>query len=116
MINLRQTILWKSVTYSFFMVLLFSCEKTNHPDEKEWIQLFNGKDVSGWKVKIAGHDLDDNFGNTFRVEEGILKVKYDQYDSFRQQFGHLFYEKKFSYYLLVVEYRFTGEQCKGGPD
>jgi len=78
--------------------------------------LFNGKDLSGWKVKITGHDLNDNFGSTFRVEEGILKVKYDQYDSFRQQFGHLFYEKKFSYYLLAVEYRFTGEQCKGGPD
>lgn len=98
------------------MVVLFSCENARHPDEQEWIQLFNGKDLSGWKVKITGHDLNDNFGNTFRVEDGLLKVKYDQYDSFRQQFGHLFYEKKFSYYLLALEYRFTGEQCKGGPE
>lgn len=100
-----------------FLVFAFviSCETPNRPDEKEWIQLFNGKDLSGWKAKITGHDLGDNFGNTFRVEEGLLKVKYDQYDSFRNQFGHLFYEKKFSYYLLAVEYRFTGEQCKGGP-
>ncbi len=116
MINQQPPINWKPILYALMMVVLFSCEKPNHPDEKEWIQLFNGKDLSGWTAKIKGRDLNDNFGNTFRVEEGILKVKYDQYDSFRQQFGHLFYEKKFSYYLLAIEYRFTGEQCKGGPD
>jgi hypothetical protein len=98
------------------LLLAISCGKPNNPDEKVWIQLFNGKDLTGWKPKISGHDFGDNFGNTFRVEDGILKVKYDQYDSFRQQFGHLFYEKKYSYYLLAIEYRFTGEQCKGGPD
>jgi hypothetical protein len=106
----------KQVIYFLLIILLSSCEQQNNQSEKEWIQLFNGKDLSGWKIKIAGHDLNDNFGNTFRVEEGVLKVKYDQYDSFGSQFGHLFYEKKFSYYLLAVEYRFTGEQCKGGPD
>jgi hypothetical protein len=106
----------KLIIYFLLVALVFSCEKQNRPDEKEWIQLFNGKDLSGWQVKITGHDLNENFGHTFRVEDGILKVKYDQYDSFREQFGHLFYEKKFSYYLLAVEYRFTGEQCKGGPD
>jgi hypothetical protein len=106
----------KPITCFLLFLLVFSCGEPNHSDEKEWIQLFNDKDLSGWKVKITGHDLDDNFGNTFRVEDGILKVRYDQYDSFRSQFGHLFYEKKFSYYRLAVEYRFTGEQCKGGPD
>jgi hypothetical protein len=98
------------------LVMALSCGKSNDPNKKEWIQLFNGKDLNGWRVKIAGHDLDDNFGNTFRVEDGILKAKYDRYDSFRSQFGHLFYEKKFSHYLLAVEYRFTGQQCTGGPD
>jgi len=102
--------------YFLLIILVISCGKPTNADEKEWIQLFNGKDLSGWKVKITGHELNDNFGNTFRVENSVLKVKYDQYDSFRAQFGHLFYEKKFSYYVLVVEYRFTGEQCKGGPD
>jgi len=113
--NRRLTVPWKLIMYSFMMAV-FSCENPSRPYEKEWIQLFNGKDLSGWKVKISGHNLNDNFGHTFRVEDGILKVQYDQYDSFRAQFGHLFYEKKFSYYLLAVEYRFTGEQCKGGPD
>ena len=105
----------KSILYFFLVVIVFSCEKPNNPDEKEWIQLFNGKDLNDWQIKITGHNLNDNFGNTFRVEDGLLKVKYDQYDSFREQFGHIFFKQKFSYYLLAVEYRFVGDQCKGGP-
>ena len=57
-----------------------------------------------------------NFGNTFRVENGVLKVAYDQYDTFGGRFGHLFYKTPFSHYVLVVEYRFVGEQAKDGPD
>ncbi|MBI1768067.1 MAG: DUF1080 domain-containing protein [Bacteroidetes bacterium] len=106
----------KKIIYFLVFGFVCSCERHNNPNEKEWVQLFNGKDLSDWQVKISGHDLNDNVGNTFRVEDGIMKVKYDQYDSFRQQFGHIFYKEKFSNYLLAVEYRFTGDQCKGGPD
>jgi hypothetical protein len=84
--------------------------------EKNWIQLFNGKDLKDWNVKIAKHELNDNYGNTFRVENGLLKVRYDQYSSFDDQFGHIFYKKPFGAYLLVAEYRFVGEQVKGGPE
>ena len=84
-------------------------------EKEEWITLFNGRDLSGWTTKITGHALGDNFGNTFRVEDGLLKVRYDQYKSFDVQFGHLFYKDSFSYYRLVVEYRFVGEQAPGGP-
>ena len=80
-----------------------------------WIQLFNGKDLTGWDIKIKGHDLNENYGNTFRVEDGLLKVRYDQYTNFNEQYGHLFYNKNFSAYLIVVEYRFVGEQVAGGP-
>jgi len=83
--------------------------------QTEWIQLFNRKNLDGWKVKIAGYDLGDNFGNTFRVEDGILKTAYDQYGKFKGRFGHLFYQEPFSNYVLRVEYRFVGEQCPGGP-
>lgn len=88
----------------------------DHPDRKEWIQLFNGKDLQSWAIKITGYDLDDNFGNTFRVENGVLKVAYDRYDRFDGRFGHIFYRHKFSHYVVGVEYRFVGEQCPGGPD
>lgn len=85
------------------------------PSDMHWIKLFNGKDLKDWKVKIKDHPLNENFGNTFRAENGLMKVSYDQYDDFKEQYGHIFYKKKFTAYLLVIEYRFTGEQVKGGP-
>jgi Domain of Unknown Function (DUF1080) len=82
---------------------------------EDWIQLFNGRDLSGWTPKLAKHELGDNYANTFRVENGVLKVSYDQYENFDARFGHLFYKDPFSYYRLVVEYRFVGEQAARGP-
>lgn len=84
------------------------------PVQDDWFPLFNGKDLNGWTVKIKGYDAGDNFGNTFRVEDGLLKVRYDQYDNFGNRFGHLFYKDTFSHYIIRVEYRFVGEQCPGG--
>lgn len=81
----------------------------------KWIQLFNGKDLTNWKIKIKDHPLNENYANTFRVVDGKLTVNYDQYDSFKEKYGHIFYDRPFSYYILVVEYRFTGQQCKDGP-
>lgn len=90
--------------------------KEKSTESKEaWIQLFNGKDLDGWKPKIKGYDLGDNFANTFRVENGVLKVGYEGYDKFDSRFGHLFYKESFSNYRLRVEYRFVGDQCPGGP-
>lgn len=82
--------------------------------ENQWIQLFNGKDMDDWDLKIRGFEMNDNYGETFRVEDGLLKVSYDQYDEFADRFGHIFYKEKFSDYLLSVEYRFTGDQAPGG--
>jgi len=86
------------------------------PDKKEWIQLFNGKDLKDWHIKIKGHELNENYKNTFLVDNGVMKVSYDEYDKFNNDFGHIFYRDKFSYYRLVVEYRFLGNQVAGGPD
>lgn len=83
--------------------------------EGEWVQLFNGENLDGWTPKITGYELGDNYANTYRVEDGLLKVGYDGYDEFGGRFGHLFYEKPFSNYRLRVEYRFVGDQVKGGP-
>lgn len=87
----------------------------NDPDKKEWVQLFNGKDLKDWKVKIRGYALGDNFGNTFRVENGMMKVGYEKYDQYNERFGHIFYKQKFSHYIIATEYRFVGDQCPGGP-
>ena len=85
-------------------------------ESSDWIQLFNGKNLEGWDVKIAGHDLNHNFANTFRVEGGLLKVRYDGYESFNNQFGHVFYREPFSRYVVAVEYRFVGQQARGGAE
>jgi hypothetical protein len=84
--------------------------------EQPWRQLFNGRDLDGWTPKIRGEKVGDNYGDTFRVEDGVLKVVYDpaKYPTFDKKYGHLFYKEPFSRYRLRIEYRFTGEQCAGG--
>ncbi|MEI7575662.1 MAG: DUF1080 domain-containing protein [Armatimonadota bacterium] len=85
------------------------------PDEK-WIKLFNERNLAGWKPKITGYKYGENFGNTFRVKDKAIQVGYEAYaDGFNGRFGHLFYKTPFSNYILKLEYRFTGDQCKGGP-
>ncbi len=81
----------------------------------QWIAVFNGKNLDDWIVKIAGHDLNDNYRNTFRVEDGLLKVSYDQYEKFDGRFGSIFYNKRLSHYWLRAEYRFVGKQAPGAP-
>lgn len=90
------------------------CGCANSEKEPEWVQLFNGKDLDDWTVKIAKHEVGENYANTFRVEDGLLKVRYDGYTDFDQQYGHIHYNTPYSAYLLRVEYRFTGEQAPGG--
>ena len=88
--------------------------KPNDPEKKEWKQIFNGKNLDGWDVKIRGYALNDNFGNTFRVENGMMTVGYEKYDKFNDRFGHIFYRERFSHYIVAAEYRFVGEQAPGG--
>nr|HPR33926.1 DUF1080 domain-containing protein [Prolixibacteraceae bacterium] len=80
------------------------------------VPLFNGKNLDGWVTKFTGQALNENYKNTFRVEDGILKVCYDEYDSLRNVFGHLLTKESYSHYKIRVEYRFTGEQVPGGAD
>ena len=81
----------------------------------KWKQLFNGKDLNDWQIKIRYHKLNDNFGNTFQVNDGNIQVRYDQYSKFDEQFGHLFYKQPYSSYIIGVEYRFVGDQVNEGP-
>ncbi len=98
-------------------VLAVSLLAGSFADAGEWVSIFNGKDLAGWTPKIKGHPLGENFGDTFRVEEGVLKVRYDQYTGpFRGRFGHLFYKEPLSHYRLRLEYRVVGEQAEAGPE
>lgn len=103
---------------SFIVACLIGCTqgaRNNAEEPEKWIQLFNGKDLTGWTVKIRNYPVGENFGNTFYVEDSILKVKYDAYgDNFDQRYGHIYTNDSYSDYKLRVEYRFVGEQAPGG--
>lgn len=110
------------LTMFLFCLLSYNCSnqgktanRASSRNKGEWMPLFNGKDLDDWLVKIHHHDVDINYGNTFRAEEGMIKVRYDQYDSFNEQFGHLYYKTPFSDYHLKLEYRFSGSLHKGAP-
>ncbi|MDX1908730.1 MAG: DUF1080 domain-containing protein [Bacteroidia bacterium] len=82
----------------------------------KWKPIFNGKNLKGWDIKIRGYALNDNFGNTFRVSDGKLQVGYEGYTRFNETFGHIFYRKPYSHYIVAAEYRFIGAQAPEGPD
>ncbi len=118
--------------YSLFLIVLMMFpigeEKSEIPKEKfplqmqnegvrDWKPIFNGKDLTGWTMKITGQPLGANFENTFRVEDGILSIRYDGYGpDFKNRFGALYFTEKLSNYRLKVEYRFVGETAPGAPD
>jgi hypothetical protein len=85
-----------------------------------WTQLFNGVDLTGWRAKITHYAYGDNYANTFRVENGVIKVSYDGYDASgfggdTGKFGVLYWTTPLSKYRVRVEYRFTGPQAPNPP-
>ncbi|MEY4538278.1 MAG: hypothetical protein RLZZ306_35 [Bacteroidota bacterium] len=83
-------------------------------ETKDWTPIFNGKDLSGWDIKISGQPLNDNYKNTFRVEDGMMRIMYDQYQNFEDKYGHIYFKKPYSYYIVRFKYRFQGNQTPGG--
>lgn len=96
-----------------FLPVLAEDEKTT--ESEKWIQLFNGKDLTGWTPKIRYEAFGEDKRKTFRVADGVIQVNYENYEEFNETFGHLFYKTPYSRYRLRVEYRFLGDQLKGGP-
>ncbi len=112
----------------FLLPVLFflMCSFQQNPDDKEkirsekstisqeWKVLFNGKNLDGWTIKMCKHPMGENYNNTFRVENGMMVTRYDQYEKFDGEYGHIFYKNPYSHYKLRVEYRVVGEQVSGG--
>lgn len=108
-------------------LLLVSCSATVAPQTPgaapnstatptEWINLLNEDNLDGWIVKFTTQQVGVNYKDTFRVENGILKVSYENYEQFGGEFGHIFYHQPYSSYRLRMEYRFTGNQLPGSPE
>lgn len=116
---------WRLFSQLWILMLLFivySCgsgqkgkKAEGAVSDENWIQLFNGKDLNDWDIKFKGHELGHNYKNTFSVKDGLLRVSYENWEKWDGTFGHIFYKDEFSHYRLRVEYRFYGDQVKGGP-
>jgi hypothetical protein len=100
----------------FFFLITINVFAQSKISPKDWKPLFNGKNLDGWEIKIRGYDFNDNFGKTFSVKDKKIVVNYDAYDNFNFRYGHLFYKNSYSYYRIALDYRFVGEQAKGGED
>ena len=106
----------KSIISILLLAFILTSSFNNVRVEKNWEYLFNGKNLDHWGIKIKNHEFGDNYKNTFKVENNILKVSYEGYDSFQEKFGHIFYmKKKFKNYHLSLKYRFSGDHLKGAP-
>ena len=89
-------------------MLIISCQKNDN-----WTPLFNGKNFDGWEIKVKGFDLNHNYRDTYSIEDGVIKVSYDKYDSFDDKDGNIFYtRKKFKDYHLKLEYKFYGDHVR----
>ncbi len=106
----NKIIVWLSILVVFS---LSNCQQKNH--SKKWQSLFNGKNLEGWIAKINHHEISNNYANTFRVIDGKILVCYDDYDSFDNRFGHLYYEQPFSSYHLKFDYKFTDQWMEDAP-
>ncbi|MEM6632778.1 MAG: DUF1080 domain-containing protein [Bacteroidota bacterium] len=106
----------------FLIVVIGACTGPSTPTqpmdriEPQWRSLFNGATLDGWVMKINGYELNDNYANTFRVEDSILKISYDDYERYDQRYGALYFDESFDNYRLKVEYRFVGDTAHAAPN
>ena len=98
--------------FLFLILLSYSCQTEKEP---EWISIFNGENLDGWSPKFAGYAYGENYLNTFQAKDGKLMASYAAYDTFDNNFGHIFYKEKLSHYKLRLEYRFLGDAVPGAP-
>ncbi len=110
----------KALTFMIAVcAIILSCksekkEPTYNTEKAQWVSIFNGTDLSNWTIKFTGEDLNVNYKETFVVEDSMIRIKYDNYETFDNKFAHIYYNIPFSYYKLKFDYRFTGTQTKGG--
>ncbi|MEJ1971947.1 MAG: DUF1080 domain-containing protein [Lacunisphaera sp.] len=73
----------------------------------ETLQLFNGRDLSGWHIDVPAMDKDPSVPAPFTVREGKLV-------SLAKPQGHVVTDASFRNYRLTVEYRFPGAPGNSG--
>jgi hypothetical protein len=92
----------RSVLICNLLVTAVSVSMLSCREEPKPINLFNGKDLSGWHADVPAMDDNDSVRNPFVVREGKLV-------SLGSPGGHLITDSVFSNYKLEIEYRFAGD-------
>ncbi len=114
-VSIKYFIMW---ILSASVLTLYSCNSSRYKtaEPQEWQVLFNGEDLEGWIPKLHHHEVGENYANTFRVHDGVIQVNYDEYDTFDERYGHLFYKELFSSFHLKFDYRFTDQWMADAPE
>lgn len=88
-----------------FTALLFASAGSAGED---WVKLFNGKDLTGWKQYLGKKDADP--AKTWAVKDGVIECT-------GKPAGYLLSEKEYENYVLRVQWRW-GESAKSqrGPN
>lgn len=98
-----------------FCMLTVGCSSSTRDQTEAWVSIFNGKDLSGWTIKMGGQEPGEDVDSAYTAGSGVLKV-YDGKRDSQVKIGHLFYEAPQSGFRLRFEYRFTGRQFETGDD
>ncbi len=72
-----------------------------------WVKLFNGKDLSGWRVFLDPRAKDADPAKVFTVKDGTIVCT-------GKPFGYLITEKDYSDYVLKVQWRWGAKPGNSG--
>lgn len=89
---------------TLFSILLFAIATTackTQPGSRGKVNLFNGRDLSGWHADVPKMDDDPSLKSPFLVRDGKLV-------SLGTPGGHLITDAVYKDYRLEVQYRFAG--------
>jgi hypothetical protein len=91
----------QSIFLPWFALLLLAAPARSGDEERGAIKLFNGKDLSGWRIFLDPKSKTDPKSVWF-VEDGEIVCK-------GQPYGYLITEKDYTNYILKVQWRWTPE-------
>jgi hypothetical protein len=88
------------LTTCFFALL--SCKNEKTKVQETAINLYNGKDLTGWRIDIPDMDTSKTLTSPFIIRNGLLV-------SLGTPGGHLITDAQYENYRLEVQYRFAGK-------
>jgi hypothetical protein len=70
------------------------------------------QNLDGWDIRKLLDRLTITTRIRFRVEDGMIRIVYDEYKTFDDNLGTYISKRHYSHYIFNYEYRFTGNQTQ----